>query len=104
MPDKEKDAGHSSSSEEEPSSPPPFAADPDTYLYAKRKLKKAVAEHYRGLELLHNYRILNLTGFRKALKKFEKVTRIAVQNQYMAEKVCTLSKSPTIFAVTSWIP
>jgi hypothetical protein len=88
VPDKEKDAGHSSSSEDEPSSPPPFAADPDTYLYAKRKLKKAVTEHYRGLELLHNYRILNLTGFRKALKKFEKVTRIAVQNQYMAEKVC----------------
>ncbi|KAF8201829.1 EXS family protein/ERD1/XPR1/SYG1 family protein [Pholiota molesta] len=65
----------------------PLSADPDSYLYAKRKLKKAVIEHYRGLEMLHNYRVLNITGFRKALKKFEKVTRIPAQNQYMTEKV-----------------
>lgn len=25
----------------------PLSADPDSYLYAKRKLKKAVIEHYR---------------------------------------------------------
>ncbi|PPQ86656.1 hypothetical protein CVT25_006840 [Psilocybe cyanescens] len=50
----------------------PLSADPDSYLYAKRKLKKAV---------------LNITGFRKALKKFEKVTKIPVQHQYMTEKV-----------------
>jgi hypothetical protein len=31
---------------------------------------------------------LNLTGFRKALKKFEKVTKIPVQTAYMEEKVC----------------
>lgn len=73
--------------EHEPSHHQGYAADPDNYLYAKRKLKKAVIEHYRGLELLHNYRVLNLTGFRKALKKFEKVTRISVQNQYMKEKI-----------------
>ncbi|TFK19881.1 EXS-domain-containing protein [Coprinopsis marcescibilis] len=66
---------------------PAFAPDADNYLYAKRKLKKAAIEHYRGLELLHNYRVLNLTGFRKALKKFEKVTKIPVQDQYMSEKV-----------------
>lgn len=64
-----------------------LSPDPDNYLYAKRKLKKAVLEHYRGLEVLHNYRVLNITGFRKALKKFEKVTKIPVQNQYMTEKV-----------------
>jgi len=29
-----------------------------------------------GLEVLHNYRVLNITGFRKALKKFEKVTKV----------------------------
>jgi hypothetical protein len=67
--------------------PIPLSADPDSYLYAKRKLKKAVLEHYRGLEVLHNYRVLNITGFRKALKKFEKVTKISVQEQYMSEKV-----------------
>ncbi|KAF9525090.1 EXS family-domain-containing protein, partial [Crepidotus variabilis] len=65
----------------------PLSSDPDSYIYAKRKLKKAVLEHYRGLEVLHNYRVLNITGFRKALKKFEKVTRISAQNQYMTEKV-----------------
>ncbi|KAH6918027.1 SPX domain-containing protein, partial [Coprinopsis sp. MPI-PUGE-AT-0042] len=73
-------------SPEQPASPI-FGPDADNYLYAKRKLKKAVVEHYRGLELLHNYRVLNLTGFRKALKKFEKVTKIPVQEQYLAERV-----------------
>ncbi|KAJ7158189.1 SPX domain-containing protein [Mycena crocata] len=60
---------------------------PDDYYDAKHALKKAVLEHYRGLEMLHNYRILNLTGIRKALKKFQKVTKIAAQNAYMTEKV-----------------
>lgn len=63
------------------------ALDPDEYQNAKKKLNKAVLEHYRGLETLHNYRVLNLTGFRKALKKFEKVTKIPLQNAYMSEKV-----------------
>ncbi|TFK38117.1 SPX domain-containing protein [Crucibulum laeve] len=54
----------------------PLSSDPDYYVYAKKKLKKAVLEHYRGAEVLHNYRILNITGFRKALKKFEKVTKV----------------------------
>ncbi|KAJ6588945.1 SPX domain-containing protein [Mycena capillaripes] len=61
--------------------------DPDEFHDAKHKLKKAVLEHYRGLEMLQNYRILNVTGIRKALKKFQKVTKIAAQNAYMTEKV-----------------
>ncbi|KAK7463123.1 Xenotropic and polytropic retrovirus receptor 1 [Stygiomarasmius scandens] len=68
---------------------PPRALDPDEYQRAKRTLKKAVLEHYRGLEMLHNYRVLNITGFRKALKKFEKVTRIPALDAYMTEKVET---------------
>ncbi|KAF9262260.1 SPX-domain-containing protein [Marasmius fiardii PR-910] len=40
-------------------------------------------------EMLHNYRVLNMTGFRKALKKYEKVTRIPAQRPYMSEKVET---------------
>ncbi|KAF7325791.1 Signal transduction protein [Mycena kentingensis (nom. inval.)] len=68
--------------------PPPSAQlNPNDFQDAKHKLKKAVMEHYRGLEMLQNYRILNLTGIRKALKKFQKVTKISVQKAYMAEKV-----------------
>lgn len=65
--------------------------DPEAYQRAKKKLKKAVLEFYRGLELLQNYRILNLTGFRKALKKFDKATKVSSQNLYMRERVETRS-------------
>ncbi|KAH8829054.1 SPX domain-containing protein [Flagelloscypha sp. PMI_526] len=50
--------------------------DPETYHTARKALNKALVEHYRLLEILTNYRILNITGFRKALKKFEKTTRV----------------------------
>ncbi|KAG9313638.1 EXS family protein/ERD1/XPR1/SYG1 family protein [Chiua virens] len=61
--------------------------DPHEYLHAKRRLRRAVIEHYRGLEVLNNYRILNVTGFRKALKKYEKITKNPVLDAYMKEKV-----------------
>ncbi|KAJ6627863.1 SPX domain-containing protein [Mycena sp. CBHHK59/15] len=61
--------------------------DPKQYLTARRKLKKAVLEHYRGLEMLHNYRILNIYGFRRVLTKFERVTKIPAQRAYMAERI-----------------
>lgn len=72
--------------------------DPSSYIHAKRKLKKAVLEHYHGLETLQNYRVLNLAGFRKAVKKFEKITRIPVKKQYMAERVanCTFASDDGI--------
>ncbi|KAI0792468.1 SPX domain-containing protein [Abortiporus biennis] len=61
--------------------------EPEDYLHAKKKLKKALLECYRGLEVLNNYRTLNVIGFRKALKKFEKVTKIPAQQAYFAEKI-----------------
>ncbi|OBZ67468.1 Phosphate transporter PHO1 [Grifola frondosa] len=67
--------------------------DPDEYQHAKKQLKKAVLECYRGLEVLSNYRTLNLIGFRKALKKFEKVTNIPAQQAYTREKI-----EPSAFA------
>ncbi|KAJ7666140.1 SPX domain-containing protein [Mycena polygramma] len=73
--------------EEDKIAPFPEHLDPKAYLYARRKLKKAVLEHYRGLEMLHNYRILNIYGFRRVLNKFEKATKIPAQRTYMEEKV-----------------
>ncbi|KAG5651838.1 hypothetical protein H0H81_007244 [Sphagnurus paluster] len=65
-----------------------LSTDPEDYLHAKKKLKKAVLEHYRlSLLQLTGIQILNLTGFRKALKKFEKITKIQSQRQYVEEKV-----------------
>ncbi|KAM5537632.1 hypothetical protein V8D89_008710 [Ganoderma adspersum] len=91
----DNDAGESSGSankKSRPGSPKhgkglPLRYDPEEYQHAKKQLKKAVLECYRGLELLNNYRTLNLIGFRKALKKFEKVTRIPAQVAYTKEKI-----------------
>ncbi|KAI9507586.1 SPX domain-containing protein [Russula earlei] len=72
--------------------------DPDEYLHARKQLKRAVSEHYHALEVLNNYRrrqILNITGFRKAVKKFEK---ILVQDSFMKEKVdmCAFASDETV--------
>ncbi|KAG6377931.1 EXS family-domain-containing protein [Boletus reticuloceps] len=65
-----------------------YSLDPHVYGRAKMRLRKAVAEHYRGLEALNNYRILNLTGFRKVLRKYGKITKTSsVLEAYMKEKV-----------------
>ncbi|CCL99566.1 uncharacterized protein FIBRA_01584 [Fibroporia radiculosa] len=73
------------------------ARDPDEYIHAKKKLRKAIQEFYRGVEVLNNYRTgyqtLNLIGFRKALKKLEKVTHIPAQQAYTIEKI-----EPSAFA------
>lgn len=61
--------------------------DPDAYKRYKRKLRAAVQEAYKGLEILKNYRILNLTGFRKALKKFEKASRVSFRPTDAAERM-----------------
>jgi hypothetical protein len=33
---------------------------PEDYISARKKLKRAVAEHYSGLEVLNNYRVRRL--------------------------------------------
>ncbi|KAG2067850.1 EXS-domain-containing protein [Suillus decipiens] len=75
----------------------PFTS-PQEYQNAEKRLKKAVVEYYRGLEALNNYRILNLTGFRKAVKKYEKITQIPAQAAYMKEKV-----EPSAFASSAMV-
>ncbi|KAK9360116.1 EXS family protein [Lipomyces starkeyi] len=58
------------------------------YNVARKKLKHAVMEYYRGLELLKSYHLLNRTGFQKITKKFDKATGSCISPWYM-DKVNT---------------
>ncbi|KAG0659046.1 hypothetical protein C6P46_005342 [Rhodotorula mucilaginosa] len=59
---------------------------PEDYTNARSRLKLATFEYYRFLGMLKSYRVLNRTGFTKALKKYDKVTLIPLAARY-AEKV-----------------
>ena len=52
------------------------------YRVARRRLKQAILEFYRSMELLKEYRLLNRTGLEKILKKFDKTAKRKISGEY----------------------
>ncbi|KAG0246924.1 hypothetical protein BGX31_005412 [Mortierella sp. GBA43] len=54
---------------------------------ARTRIKAAMYEFYRSLEMIKNYKVLNHTGFAKILKKFDKTAGWRASRLYMNSKL-----------------
>lgn len=54
---------------------------------ARTRIKAALYEFYRSLEMIKNYKVLNHTGFAKILKKFDKTAGWKLSKTYTSSKL-----------------
>lgn len=54
---------------------------------ARTRIKAALYEFYRSLEMIKNYKVLNHTGFAKILKKFDKTAGWKASKSYMNSRL-----------------
>ncbi|KAK3840616.1 MAG: SPX domain-containing protein [Linnemannia elongata] len=54
---------------------------------ARSRIKAAIYEFYRSMEMLKNYRVLNKTGFVKIMKKFDKTAGWKASKDFQASKL-----------------
>ncbi|KAF9114965.1 hypothetical protein BGX27_009293 [Mortierella sp. AM989] len=54
---------------------------------ARTRIKAALYEFYRSLEMIKNYKVLNHTGFAKILKKFDKTAGWKASKSYTTSKL-----------------
>ncbi|KAF9113778.1 hypothetical protein BGX27_000812 [Mortierella sp. AM989] len=54
---------------------------------ARTRIKTALCEFYRSLEMLKNYKVLNNTGFVKIMKKFDKTAGWKASKAFIASKL-----------------
>ncbi|KAI7830758.1 SPX domain-containing protein [Gamsiella multidivaricata] len=58
-----------------------------SHKVARTRIKAALYEFYRSLEMLKNYTILNNTGFVKIMKKYDKVAGWKASKAFIASKL-----------------
>lgn len=79
-------AGGSPGADAEILCPPTFShGRPEEYFSARSRLKLATTEYYKLISSLKAYAVINHTGIKKALKKYEKATSIPCAAAYASK-------------------